>query len=181
MERSLKEQRLYKPNLKSEKDKYYALVALPYPSGYGLHVGHMYCFNPVDILARFERMRGKEVILPIGWDSFGLPAENYAIKTGIHPNTTTQEAISNFKRQLDLVGFSTDWETHELAAHWENYYKWTQWIFLQMYKDGLAYRANAPVNWCPSCQTVLANEQVINGKCERCESLVLQKIWNNGL
>lgn len=170
-----KENNLYKFNPDTSNGKFYSLGALPYPSGSGLHVGHVSCFVPGDILARYYRMKGLSVALPMGWDSFGLPAENFAIKSGIHPQKTTDDAIVNFKSQLNQIGFSTDWESHELGAHWENYYKWTQWIFIQMYKAGIAYRAKAPVNWCPSCQTVLANEQVVNGECERCTSKVEQK------
>lgn len=170
-----KENKLYKFNPDTSGGKYYSLGSLPYPSGTGLHVGQVSCFLPGDILARYYRMKGLSVALPMGWDSFGLPAENFAIKSGIHPQKTTDDAIVNFKSQLNQIGFSTDWESHELGAHWENYYKWTQWIFIQMYKAGIAYRAKAPVNWCPSCQTVLANEQVVNGECERCSSKVEQK------
>jgi leucyl-tRNA synthetase len=170
-----KENKLYKFNPDTSNGKFYSLGALPYPSGSGLHVGHVSCFVPGDIIARYNRMKGLSVALPMGWDSFGLPAENFAIKSGIHPQKTTDDAIVNFKSQLNQIGFSTDWESHELGAHWENYYKWTQWIFIQMYKAGIAYRAKAPVNWCPSCQTVLANEQVVNGECERCSSKVEQK------
>lgn len=152
----------------------YHLVMFPYPSGAGLHVGHVESYAAVDILSRFERMRGKNVLMPIGFDAFGLPAENYAIKTGIHPAKTTQSAIDTFTKQLKRLGLSYDWNRTISTADPE-YYKWTQWIFLQFFKKGLAYRAKAPVNWCEGCHTVLANEQVVDGKCERCGTLVIQK------
>lgn len=152
----------------------YLLIAFPYPSGSGLHVGHVESKTALDILARYYRMNGKDVFFPIGWDSFGLPAENFAIKSGIHPAETTKSAITTFRRQIKEVGISYDWVT-ELATSHPGYYKWTQWIFLQLYQRGLAYQAEAPVNWCPSCQTVLANEQVVDGNCERCGSQVIQK------
>ncbi len=157
-----------------EKKKFYSLYSFPYPSGEGLHVGHVEGMVANDIPARYHRMKGKDVVLPMGWDSFGLPAENFAIKTGVHPAETTEKSIQNFKKQIDLLGISVDWDT-EVGAHWPEYYKWTQWIFLQMYKKGVAYKKSAPVNWCPKDQTVLANEQVINGRCERCDSEVIQK------
>lgn len=170
------ESRLYKtPKINSGDKKYYSLYSFPYPSGAGLHVGHVEGMVANDIPARFERMRGKKVTLPMGWDSFGLPAENYAIKTGIHPYESTEEVIKTFVDQIQALGISVDWDT-ELAAHRPDYYKWTQWIFLQLYKKGLAYKKKAPVNWCPQDNTVLANEQVLNdGTCERCGSEVIQK------
>ncbi|MEN8253483.1 MAG: leucine--tRNA ligase [Patescibacteria group bacterium] len=156
------------------RDKLYLLFAFPYPSGSGLHVGHVESKTALDILARYYRMNGKDVFFPVGWDAFGLPAENYAIKTGIHPAETTKNAINTFKRQIKRIGISYDWE-REIAASHPGYYKWTQWLFLQLHKKGLAYQAMGSVNWCPSCQTVLANEQVVDGHCERCDTEVIQK------
>ena len=154
--------------------KDYLLFAFAYPSGAGLHVGHVESKTALDILARFRRMHGRAVFFPVGWDAFGLPAENYAIKTGIHPAVTTKNAIDTFRRQIQRLGISYDW-TNELATNHPQYYRWTQWIFLQLFKAGLAYQKQGKVNWCPSCQTVLANEQVVEGHCERCESQVVQK------
>lgn len=152
----------------------YLLFAFAYPSGSGLHVGHVESKTALDILARFYRMHGKQVFFPVGWDAFGLPAENYAIKTGVPPAKTTVDAINTFRRQIKRLGISYDW-ANEIATSHPEYYKWTQWIFLQLFNKGLAYRAGGMVNWCPSCQTVLANEQVVNGECERCGSQVVQK------
>ncbi len=169
------EEKIYKkPTIKKGDDKFYSLYSFPYPSGAGLHVGHVEGMVANDIAARFARMNGKATVLPMGWDSFGLPAENYAIKTGIHPKDSTDEVVVTFKDQINKIGISVDWDT-EVGAHWPEYYKWTQWIFLQLFKEGLAYQKEAPVNWCPSCQTVLANEQVVDGKCERCGTEVIQK------
>lgn len=163
-------------NLSDEeiKDKEYLLYAFAYPSGSGLHVGHVEPKTALDIQARFKRMTGKKVFFPVGWDAFGLPAENYAIKTGIHPRETTKTAINTFRRQIKRLGISYDW-SQEIATNHPEYYKWTQWIFQQLYRKGLAYQGEGKVNWCPSCQTVLANEQVVNGLCERCDSEVIQK------
>ncbi|MGD9128879.1 MAG: leucine--tRNA ligase [Candidatus Woesebacteria bacterium] len=157
-----------------DKEKMYLLFAFAYPSGSGLHVGHVESKTALDILARYYRMQGKEVFFPVGWDAFGLPAENYAIKTGTPPAVTTKEAINTFRRQIKRLGISYDW-VNEIATCHPEYYKWTQWIFLQLYKKGLAYQDKGMVNWCPSCQTVLANEQVVEGLCERCDSQVEQK------
>lgn len=162
------------PKPKGIKGKYYVLDMFPYPSGDGLHVGHVENFTATDIYARFMRFQGYEVIHPIGWDAFGLPAENFAIKTGIHPDKKTRESIKNFTRQIKSIGLSYDWE-RELNTSSPEYYRWTQWMFLFLYKNGLAYKKKAKVNWCPSCQTVLANEQVIDGKCERSGDVVIQK------
>jgi leucyl-tRNA synthetase len=163
------------PEISKGDDKFYSLYSYPYPSGAGLHVGHVEGMVANDIPARYNRMKGKKVMMPMGWDSFGLPAENYAIKTGIHPKDNTNEAIEAFKIQINNVGISVDWET-EVGAHYEDYYKWTQWLFLQLYKAGLAYKKKSPVNWCPKDQTVLANEQVeSDGTCERCGTKVVQK------
>ncbi len=158
----------------SAKDKEYLLFAFAYPSGAGLHVGHVESKTALDILARFKRMNGKQVFFPVGWDAFGLPAENYAIKTGIPPAKTTKDAINTFRRQIQRLGISYDW-ANETATNHPEYYKWTQWIFLQLLKKGLAYQATGMVNWCPNDQTVLANEQVVNGNCERCGTQVIQK------
>ncbi|MEP7103213.1 MAG: leucine--tRNA ligase [Candidatus Dojkabacteria bacterium] len=167
--------KLYKANFEDTKsDKFYSLYSYPYPSGAGLHVGHSEGMVANDIMARYWRMKGRNVIYPMGWDSFGLPAENYAIKTGVPPQKTTDDAVVTFKEQINNLGISIDWDT-EVGAHWPEYYKWTQWIFVQLFKKGLAYKKKASVNWCPKDQTVLANEQVINGKCERCDTEVVQK------
>ncbi len=158
----------------SDQVKEYLLFAFAYPSGSGLHVGHVESKTALDILARFSRMNGKNVYFPVGWDAFGLPAENYAIKTGVHPAKTTKMAIDTFRRQIKRLGISYDW-SNETATNHPEYYKWTQWIFLQLYNKGLAYQGMGMVNWCPSCQTVLANEQVVEGQCERCDSEVEQR------
>ncbi|MDG1268685.1 MAG: leucine--tRNA ligase, partial [Candidatus Marinimicrobia bacterium] len=149
----------------SEKPKYYVLDMFPYPSGSGLHVGHALGYVATDIVARYKRMKGFNVLHPMGWDAFGLPAEQYAIKTGTHPKITTAENISNFKRQINQLGFSYDW-SKEINTTDPNYYKWTQWIFLQLYNKGLAYEEEVAVNWCPELRTVLANEEVVDGKSE---------------
>ena len=149
-----------------KKKKFYVLEMYPYPSGSGLHMGHAFNYIIGDILARFKRMQGFNVLHPMGYDSFGLPAENAAIKENSHPKKFTEDAIKNFIKQQKSLGLSYDWE-RMLMSHDVNYYKWNQWIFLQMYKKGLAYRKKTPVNWCPKCDTVLANEQVHNGKCWR--------------
>ncbi|MFW6131583.1 MAG: leucine--tRNA ligase [Candidatus Aminicenantaceae bacterium] len=155
----------------SEKEKYYCLVEFPYPSGDGLHVGHPRSYTALDIIARKKRMEGYNVLFPIGWDAFGLPTENYAIKMKIHPKKITEQNINTFKRQLKSLGFSFDWD-REINTTDPGYYKWTQWIFLKLFEKGLAYKANIPVNWCVSCKIGLANEEVVNGKCERCGGLV---------
>ena len=148
------------------KPKRYILDMFPYPSGAGLHVGHPEGYTATDIVSRFLRMRGFNVLHPMGWDAFGLPAEQYAIETGTHPSVTTRKNIETFKRQITRIGFSYDWE-REINTTDPGYVKWTQWIFLKLYGRGLAYMADAPVWWCPSCGTVLANEEVVDGKCER--------------
>lgn len=162
------------PGVEYTGDPLYLLFAFAYPSGSGLHVGHVESKTALDILARYNRMNGRQVFFPVGWDAFGLPAENYAIKTGVPPVKTTKDAIDTFRRQIKRVGISYDW-ANELATCHPEYYRWTQWLFLELFKEGLAYQKTAPVNWCPSCQTVLANEQVVNGECERCGSEVIQK------
>lgn len=159
---------------RGDKEKLYLLFAFAYPSGSGLHVGHVESKTALDILARYYRMKGKEVFFPVGWDAFGLPAENYAVKTGVHPAITTKNAINTFRKQTKRLGISYDWD-NELATNHPEYYRWTQWLFAELYKSGLAYQGTGMVNWCPSCQTVLANEQVVEGKCERCGTLVTQK------
>src|SRR5258708_5701344 len=158
----------------TQENKKYLLFAFAYPSGSGLHVGHVESKTALDILARFYRMNGKKVFFPVGWDAFGLPAENYAIKTGIPPAVTTSEAINTFRRQIKRLAISYDW-ANEVATSHPEYYRWTQWLFLQFYNKGLAYRGLGSVNWCPQDQTVLANEQVVNGRCERCGTQVVQK------
>jgi leucyl-tRNA synthetase len=161
----------------SSKPKYYALIEFPYPSAEGLHVGHPRSFTAMDIIARKRRMEGHNVLFPIGWDAFGLPAENYAIKHGVHPRESTKKNIANFKRQLKMLGFSFDWD-REVNTTDPGYYKWTQWIFLRLFKKGLAYKADIPINWCVSCKVGLANEEVINGTCERCGAPVVKKNKN---
>jgi len=158
----------------SKKEKLYLLVEFPYPSGSGLHVGHCRSYIGMDILARKKRMEGKNVLFPMGWDAFGLPTENYAIKTGIPPQKATKENTQNFKKQEKMLGLSFDW-SREINTTDPEYYKWTQWIFIQLFKHGLAYKAKMPVNWCPSCKIVLANEEVIDGRCERCGEKVIRK------
>ena len=158
----------------SDKEKFFGLIEFPYPSGQGLHVGHPRSYTAMDIIARKRRMQGYNVLYPIGWDAFGLPAENYAIKNNVHPAVITAQNIANFKRQLKMLGFSFDW-SREVNTTDPNYYKWTQWIFLQLFKKGLAYKQEMPINWCTSCQVGLANEEVVNGVCERCGGEVIQK------
>ena len=158
----------------TKDNKCYVLPQLPYPSGSGLHVGHAEVYIGCDIFARYQRMKQKKVLQVVGWDSFGLPAENYAIKTNVHPQKSTDDAIDNFRSQIKLLGISADWSS-EVGSHNSDYYKWTQWFFLLMYKRGLAYRKKQAVNWCESCKTVLANEQVEAGNCERCGTVILQK------
>ena len=158
----------------SSKNPYYILVEFPYPSGAGLHVGHVRSYTAQDAMARMMRMQGKNVLFPMGWDAFGAPAEQYAIKNHIHPKEAVQENIKTFKRQMQTLGFSFDWD-REFSTTDPEYYKWTQWQFLQFYKHGMAYKATAPVNWCPNCKTVLSNEDAAGGVCERCGTQVVQK------
>lgn len=157
------------------KDKrFYCLDMFPYPSGAGLHVGHPEGYTASDILSRYKRMKGFNVLHPMGWDAFGLPAENYAIKTGIHPRVATEKNIETFKRQIKSIGFSYDWD-REINTTDPEYFKWTQWIFLKLFEKGLAYEATVPINWCPSCKTGLANEEVVDGACNRCGTAVTKK------
>lgn len=157
------------------KPKYYALVEFPYPSGQGLHVGHPRPYTALDIVARKRRMQGYNVLYPMGWDAFGLPTENYAIKNKIHPKVVTKNNVSRFKNQLHSLGYSFDWE-REVNTTDPEYYKWTQWIFLKLFEAGLAYKTQMPINWCTSCKVGLANEEVVNGVCERCGAPVVRKV-----
>ena len=157
-----------------KKKKWYGLIEFPYPSGQGLHVGHPRSYTALDVIARKKRLEGYNVLYPIGFDAFGLPAENYAIKTNVHPKITTQKNIAHFTEQLKALGFSFDW-SRVIDTTDPNYYKWTQWIFIQLYKHGLAYKATMPINFCTGCKVGLANEEVVNGVCERCGSPVVQK------
>ena len=149
------------------KPKYYALVEFPYPSGQGLHVGHPRSYTALDIVARKRRLQGYNVLYPMGWDAFGLPTENYAIKNKIHPRIVTEQNIDRFKQQLKSLGLSFDW-SREVDTTDPNYYKWTQWIFLKLFEKGLAYKKEAGINWCTDCKVGLANEEVVDGGCERC-------------
>ena len=169
-----KKEGLYKYNPNSEKEKFYTMEMFSYPSGAKLHLGHWFNFGPADSFARFKKMQGYNVFHPMGFDAFGLPAENYAIKTGIHPEDSTRKNIETMKRQLEEMGGSYDWD-YSVETCMPDYYKWTQWVFIQLYKAGLAYKKKAPVNWCDSCKTVLANEQVIDCKCERCGTVVKRR------
>lgn len=168
------DEKLYSFDKSRIDKKYYTLEMFSYPSGAKLHAGHWYNYGPSDSFARFKRMQGYEVFEPMGFDAFGLPAENYAIRTGVHPEDSTLKNIDTMEKQLKKIGGMFDWD-YEIKTCLPDYYKWTQWIFLELYKNGLAYRKEAPVNWCPSCSTVLANEQVLDGKCERCNSEVIKK------
>ncbi|MCK9478376.1 MAG: leucine--tRNA ligase [Firmicutes bacterium] len=164
----------FKAEENSKKPKFYGLVEFPYPSGHGLHVGHPRGYTALDIISRKKRMEGFNVLFPMGWDAFGLPTENYAIANKIHPAVVTAENIKNFKRQLKMLGFSFDW-SREIDTTDPKYYKWTQWIFLKLFEKGLAYKATMPINYCTGCRVGLANEEVVNGVCERCSSEVIQK------
>ena len=168
------EHKSFKAIDESNKEPYYILVEFPYPSGTGLHVGHVRSYTAQDALARLKRMQGKNVLFPMGWDAFGAPAEQYAIKNHIHPKEAVKENIKNFKRQMKTIGFSFDWD-REFSTTDPEYYKWTQWQFLEFYKHGMAYKATVPVNWCPNCKTVLSNEDAAGGVCERCGTQVVQK------
>ena len=165
----------FKVGVDRAKPKYYALVEFPYPSGQGLHVGHPRPYTAMDIVSRKRRMQGYNVLFPMGWDAFGLPTENYAIKNKIHPKIVTRNNVEHFKNQLKALGYSFDW-SKEVNTTDEKYYKWTQWIFLQLFKKGLAYKSEMPINFCTSCKVGLANEEVVNGVCERCGSEVIRKM-----
>ncbi len=169
------EEKAFRTSEDYSKPKYYALVEFPYPSGQGLHVGHPRPYTALDIVARKRRMQGYNVLYPMGWDAFGLPTENYAIKNHIHPKIVTKNNVEHFKNQLHSLGYSFDWE-REVNTTDPEYYKWTQWIFLKLFHAGLAYKAEMPINWCTSCKIGLANEEVVNGVCERCGSEVVRKV-----
>ena len=170
---------VFKAKDNSEKKKFYALVEFPYPSGAGMHVGHIKAYSGLEVVSRKRRMEGYNVLFPIGFDAFGLPTENYAIKTGIHPRKVTDMNIERFSSQLKRVGFSFDWD-RVIDTTQEDYYKWTQWIFLKMFENGLAFRDKTLVNYCPSCKVVLSNEDSQGGKCDICHSDIVQKakdVW----
>src|SRR3989339_1856332 len=154
-------------DLDATREKQYALVEFPYPSGAGLHVGHAFSMTGTDVYARFSRMKGKNVLFPMGWDSFGLPTENFAIKSGIKPQVATKQNTDTFRKQMKQLGFSFDWR-REIDTTFPEYYKWTQWIFVKLFEKGLAEKKEMPINWCPKDKIGLANEEVVNGKCERC-------------
>ena len=166
--------KLYTTTEEKGKDTCYVLDMFPYPSGEGLHVGHPKGYIATDIFSRYKRMQGTNVLHPMGWDAFGLPAENYAIKNKVHPRKAVEDNIARFKEQLSKIGFNYDLD-REINTTDPEYYKWTQWIFLQLFKADLAYESDEPINWCPSCKTGLANEDLEGGRCERCGSLVEQK------
>lgn len=168
------DEKAYKVEIDRSKPKFYALVEFPYPSGAGLHVGHPRSYTALDVVSRKKRMQGFNVLYPMGFDAFGLPAENYAIKTGVHPAISTKQNIENFTRQLKSIGFSFDWD-RSFATCDPEYYKWTQWMFIQLWKHGLAYKSKMAINWCPSCKVGLANEEVVNGCCERCGAPVVRR------
>ena len=168
------EKQTFKAVTGDKKEPYYILVEFPYPSGAGLHVGHVRSYTAQDALARMKRMQGYNVLYPMGWDAFGAPAEQYAIKNHIHPKDAVKENIKTFKGQMKDLGFSFDWSC-EFSTTDPEYYKWTQWQFLQFYKHGMAYKDTIPVNWCPTCKSVLSNEDAAGGVCERCGSRVQQK------
>ncbi|MEL7657832.1 MAG: class I tRNA ligase family protein, partial [Bacillota bacterium] len=167
------ENKLFKTKEEEGKKKYYLLEMFPYPSG-KLHMGHVRNYSIGDVATRYLKMNGYNVLHPMGWDSFGLPTENAAIKNGIHPNVWTWDNIAEMRSQLKELGLSYDWDREVATCH-PDYYKWMQWIFIQFFEKGLAYKKKNPVNWCPSCQTVLANEQVVDGECERCSTPVGKK------
>jgi len=169
-----KREKIFQASDSSKKKKYYILVEFPYPSGEGLHVGHCRSYIGMDIVSRKRRMENFNVLFPMGWDAFGLPTENYAIKTGIHPRIVTRKNTANFRKQQEKLGLSFDW-SREIDTTDPSYYKWTQWIFVQLFKKGLAYKAKIPINWCSSCKIGLANEEVVNGRCERCGTKVIRK------
>ncbi|MDD7152822.1 MAG: class I tRNA ligase family protein, partial [Faecalibacterium prausnitzii] len=161
------DEKTFHAEIDHSKPKFYALVEFPYPSGAGLHVGHPRSYTALDVVSRKRRKNGYNVLYPMGWDAFGLPTENFAMKNHIHPAIVTKSNVDHFRAQLKALGFSFDWD-REINTTDPKYFKWTQWIFLQMFKHGLAYKAKMPVNWCTSCKCVLANEEVVEGVCERC-------------
>ena len=165
------EKKIYKVKDIFKRPKFYCLDMFPYPSGAGLHVGHLRGYIATDVISRMKMMQGFNVLHPMGWDAFGLPAENYALQHKIHPEIAVRRNIKNFKKQLSKIGFTYDWE-REINTTDPAYYKWTQWIFLQLFKAGLVYESFEPINWCPSCKTGLANEDLEKGRCERCGSRV---------
>ncbi len=167
-------QGVYRAQDDFSKKKYYVLVEFPYPSGNGLHVGHARPYTAMDVVARKRRMQGYNVLFPIGWDAFGLPTENFAIANKIHPAQVTQKNVAFFRKQTKLLGYSFDY-SREVNTTDPGYYKWTQWIFLKLFENGLAYKTKMPVNWCTSCKCVLANEEVVDGVCERCGSAVVRR------
>ena len=174
-----REEHLYEPDLEKAKKPFYNLMMFPYPSAEGLHVGNMYAFTGSDIYGRLKRMQGHDVFEPMGLDGFGIHSENYALKIKKHPADQIKISQKNFYKQLTMIGNGFAWE-EKLETYDPNYYRWTQWIFIQLFKKGLAYRKKAPVNWCPGCKTVLADEQVINERCERCQSNVIKKELEQG-
>jgi leucyl-tRNA synthetase len=155
-------------------EKIYVLAEFPYPSGSGLHIGHAFSYTGADVYARFQRMLGKNVLFPIGWDAFGLPTENYAIRTGQNPRDVTKTNTENYRKQMNALGFSFDWSRVVNTTNPE-YYKWTQWIFIKLFERELAYKAEMPINWCPKDKIGLANEEVVNGRCERCGTEVIRR------
>ena len=169
------EEKAFEAVIDHQKKKFYGLIEFPYPSGNGLHVGHPRSNTAMDIIARKRRMEGYNVLFPIGWDAFGLPTENYAIKNKVHPAEVTAKNIAHFKEQLKRLGFSFDW-SREINTTDPSYYKWTQWIFLKLFEKGLAYKAEIPINWCTECKVGLANEEVVNGVCERCGGEVVRRV-----
>ena len=169
---------VYQTGNHSDKPKFYALVEFPYPSGQGLHVGHARPYTAMDVVARKRRMDGYNVLFPMGYDAFGLPTENYAIKNHIHPAKVTHDNIENFRRQLQMLGYSFDW-SREVNTTDPSYYKWTQWIFLQLYKHGLAYKTTMPVNWCTSCKCVLANEEAIRRQATMVSAINIISRYSN--
>lgn len=171
------EKEVFKTSEDKTKPKFYALIEFPYPSGQGLHVGHPRPYTALDVVSRKRRFQGYNVLYPMGWDAFGLPTENFAIQHKIHPKTVTENNVAKFKEQLKSIGFSFDW-SKEINTTDPSYYKWTQWIFLEMFKRGLAYKKEMPINWCTSCKVGLANEEVVNGTCERCNGEVVRKVKN---
>ena len=174
-QRIWEEDKAFEAVIDKSKKKFYGLIEFPYPSGNGLHVGHPRSNTAMDIIARKRRLEGYNVIFPIGWDAFGLPAENFAIKNKVHPATVTEKNVAHFKDQLKKIGFSFDW-SKEINTTDPAYYKWTQWIFLKLFEKGLAYKAEIPINWCTECKVGLANEEVVNGVCERCGGEVVRKV-----